>query len=919
MSLSLSGQRPLGAYASDAPVVALALRANIEGSRLRVREAAAVRFQGDRRLDSYRGGAEGVAAFVGGAPVVGHGVGPAFAAVDDPGADLPAAVWDVGELAAYVAPEAAAPSLTGLYAALGLGDPRADGPGAAPLSGQAEMVRLAYLELLNRARAMPGASLRRMAAFLTQGQSPLAALLTALADAHPEPGGPLLGVDREELQERLPRPRYLGDPSLTQPSDPDEVERLLSADGPFAARFLGFEPRPEQVEMARAVAEALATDEQDAPHHLLVEGGTGIGKSVAYLLPIVLFALRNNARVVVSTNTINLQEQLIGKDLPEVVDALRGLPGLDLSHFRYTQLKGKANYLCLRRWQDMAAADALSPDEARTMAKTLGWLRRTRTGDRSELPLEGRETAVFERLSASGFSACTGAREGACFYRHAREEAAAAHVVVVNHALLLSDLIVGGSLLPPYDFLVIDEAHNLEAEATRQFGFRIAQGNGADLFERCGAIVQTAAGALRASPLSEGVKAMNVRRVEAAQEPLQRAQTAWTNLMTALTAFAKAHRGDSQSDDGDLRVTPAVRANPAWSGVEVAWDAFDHSLADSANHVDALRQGMDALDADTVPGLEERKGELIEWLTDQRALRGKVGGFMARPDESFVYWLSGLNGALTMNGAPLDVAAYLSEALLSQKHAVVLTSATLTVRGDFRHLRERLGLEAPFELCLGSPFDYERAALLCVPTDVPEPNAPAYAGALADALRDLARAAGGRTMALFTSHASLRATASALQARLRGDGIGVLAQGVHGAPPQLAVRFQQEPRSVLLGAASFWEGVDIGNASLKVLVLARLPFNVPTEPIFAARSELYEKPFFEYAAPQAVLRFRQGFGRLIRSKTDRGAVVVLDARIVSKSYGALFLNSLPPTVRFRGPLAETVWRVRDWLGGAEAS
>ncbi|MCE2469791.1 MAG: hypothetical protein J4F32_04640 [Dehalococcoidia bacterium] len=263
-----------------------------------------------------------------------------------------------------------------------------------------------------------------------------------------------------------------------------------------------------------------------------------------------------------------------------------------------------------------------------------------------------------------------------------------------------------------------------------------------------------------------------------------------------------------------------------------------------------------------------------------------------------------------MNGAPLDVSTYLSEALLSQKRAVVLTSATMTVQGDFRHLRERLGLEEPSELRLGSPFDYERAALLCVPTDVPEPSAPAYA----DALRDLARAADGRTMALFTSHASLRATAFALQARLRGDGIGVLAQGVHGAPPQC---FQQEPRSVLLGAASFWEGVDIGNTALKVLVLARLPFNVPTEPIFAARSELYEKPFFQYAAPQAVLRFRQGFGRLIRSKSDRGAVVVLDGRIVSKSYGAWFLNSLPPTARFRGPLAQTAARVGEWLRAAE--
>ena len=854
--------------------------------------------------------------------------------VEDINGDLPGAVWDVGELAAYVAPEAAAPSLSGLCAALGVGaagggegsraEPQAPsarwgvGGGGGGLSGQAEMVMLAYLELVRRAREMRGATLRRLAAFLTQGQSPLAALLTALADAHAEQGGPVLGVDQDEIRERLPRARPLDNPGAGQRSDPDEVERLLSAGGVFASRFPGFEARPEQAAMARAVAEALATDERDAPHHLLVEGGTGIGKTVAYLLPIVLFALRNNARVVVSTNTINLQEQLIGKDLPEVVGALEGAPGLDLSRFRYAQLKGKANYLCLRRWRDMAAAEALSPDEARTMAKTLGWLRRTRTGDRAELPLEGRETAVFERLSASGFSACAGAREGACFYRHAREQAGAAHVVVVNHALLLSDLVVGGSLIPDYDFLVIDEAHNLEAEATRQFGFRIAQGSGAELFERCGGIVQAAAGALRASPLSEGVKAMSARRVEAAQEPLQRAQAAWGELMAALAAFAKEHRADAAGDDGELRVTGAVRANPAWGAVEVAWDAFDRALAAAADRVDALRQSLDTLDAEVVPGLDERKGELTEWLTDQRALRQRLGAFMARPDESFVYWLGGLGGSLSMNGAPLDVSEYLSETLLSQKRAVVLTSATMTVRGEFRHLRERLGLEEPSELRLGSPFDYERAALLCVPTDVPEPNAPAYAEALADALRDLARAADGRTMALFTSHASLRATAAVLEARLRGEGIGVLAQGIHGSPPQLAARFQQEPRSVLLGAASFWEGVDIGNTALKVLALARLPFNVPTEPIFAARSELYERPFLEYATPQAVLRFRQGFGRLIRSKSDRGAVVVLDGRIVSKSYGAWFLNSLPPTARYRGPLAQTAARVGEWLNGAGA-
>jgi DNA polymerase-3 subunit epsilon/ATP-dependent DNA helicase DinG len=222
-------------------------------------------------------------------------------------------------------------------------------------------------------------------------------------------------------------------------------------------------------------------------------------------------------------------------------------------------------------------------------------------------------------------------------------------------------------------------------------------------------------------------------------------------------------------------------------------------------------------------------------------------------------------------------------------------------------------LEEASELCLGSPFDYQRAALLCLPTDMPEPTFAGYPEAAAEALRDLATAANGHTMALFTSHAAVRATAQALRQSMAGRGVRVLAQGVDGSPQQLLARFQHDPRAVLLGTSSFWEGVDIGNGALKVLVVARLPFSVPTDPVFAARSELYDQPFTEYALPQAVLRFRQGFGRLIRSKSDRGAVVVLDKRVRAKAYGSWFLASVPPATRFQGPMSQVVAEVRRWL------
>ena len=900
----------------DAPVVAVAITAGAQGWL----SVAAVRFEGSEpreRFVSPPAAAAGLASFAGDAPIVGFGLADSLGSLASSGAAPRGSPWDIEELAGYVAPDAAEPTVGGMARAL-LGTGTSSDSGApAGLDPQAAAERAGwlYLALVERARHLPRAILSRLATLVAQSQSPLAELLAAVAeDPAVPPGGPMMGVDPREVQERLGRQRPIGAPTAARGVDADEVDALLGADGPFAALFPRYEPRPEQLAMARAVAEALATPKEDSPQHLLVEGGTGIGKSVAYLLPAVLFALRNNTRVVVSTNTINLQEQLVHKDIPDILATLETVPGIDVSRLRYTQLKGKANYLCLRRWETMAAAGALTEEEARTLAKTLVWLQDTRTGDRSELRLQGRETIAFERMSASGFATCQGAREGACFYRHARDDAAGAHLVIVNHALLLSDVLVDGSLLPDYDFLVVDEAHNLESEATRQFGFRVGQATVEEIVERASSDLQGITAATRVSGLEEPRKDGLRVKIEQAQVPLHRARSAWSDLVAGMTGFAKAHRPDAANGDGDLLLTSGMRSQPAWSGLEIAWDNFDHSIGESAQRMEALWRDLDSLSSESLPGLDDRKGEIIEWVGKVDELRSRVRGFVSSPEPETVYWLGGLNGAISLSGAPLEVASRLDAGLFSQKQAVVLTSATLTVRGEFAHVRGRLGIESPSELRLGSPFDYERAALLCLPNDAPEPGQPGYVNVLAETVHDLAVEADGHTMVLFTSHASLRGTALALRRRLASRGLTVLAQGVDGTPQQLVARFQQEPRAVLLGTSSFWEGVDIGNASLKVLVLARLPFNVPTEPIFAARSALYEQPFLQYAVPQAVLRFRQGFGRLIRSKGDRGAVVVLDGRLTTKSYGSWFVGSLPTTAIHRGTLAEAVRDVGEWLG-----
>ena len=521
-------------------------------------------------------------------------------------------------------------------------------------------------------------------------------------------------------------------PKPTKPVTADEVRRLLADDGPFAQRFRRYEARGEQAEMAEAVARAFgsmggSTDAEAEPHHLLVEGGTGIGKSVAYLLPAVLFALRNNVRVVVSTNTINLQEQLIAKDIPDLLDVLRGVPEVDVSRFRYAQLKGKANYLCLRRWEAAANTDTASPDDARTLAKTLAWLRETRTGDRAELRLSGAELASWDRMSASGFAMCTGAREGACFYRHARDEAASAHLLVVNHSLLLSNLQVGGSLLPDYDYLIVDEAHNLEAEATRQFGFRVSQATVENLVERLGGVIHGFGTVVRASALEESRKESADLRRDEAQMPLYKVRDEWAQLTAGLARFTAEQR---ESDEGEIRITPSERAQPAWSALDIAWDGFERSAAEASERADALLREMEDLPPETAPVLEQLKGELSEWMADQEDARRKIRSFVSEPDADTVYWI-GRGDNLSLNGAPLDVAPRLRDELFAPKPTVVLTSATLTVAGGFSHVRTRLGVEEPGEVCLGSPFDYKSAALLCLPTDMPEPGDPRYTDAVA--------------------------------------------------------------------------------------------------------------------------------------------------------------------------------------------
>jgi DNA polymerase-3 subunit epsilon/ATP-dependent DNA helicase DinG len=363
----------------------------------------------------------------------------------------------------------------------------------------------------------------------------------------------------------------------------------------------------------------------------------------------------------------------------------------------------------------------------------------------------------------------------------------------------------------------------------------------------------------------------------------------------------------------DLRLTAAVRANPSWAPVEVAWDEAARTLGDLQG---ALARIVDVLEpfAGSAEAVDDALADLDTAQRQLSEVSLALSAIVSAPVAEQVYWISGLERGLRLHAAPLDVGRLLQQHLFSQKDCVVLTTATAQVGGSFRYLRERLGLEPrTYTLAVPSPFDYPTQALLCVPSDLPDPAERAFPAAAHQALEAILQATGGQTLVLFTSHAALRAAYEHLRPRLRH--LTVLGQGVDGSRQHLLERFRTSPRTALLGTSSFWEGIDVVGEALSCLVIVKLPFSVPNDPVFAARSEQFADPFMEYALPQAVLRLKQGFGRLIRSRRDRGVVVVLDSRLWTKRYGGVFLRSLPPAASQRcswhdlGPLART------WLTG----
>ena len=694
----------------------------------------------------------------------------------------------------------------------------------------------------------------------------------------------------------------------------DELERAFGPEGLLARHLKCYEARAEQVRMAFCVAGAFNENKV-----AVIEAGTGTGKSLAYLIPALLWAVRNEQRVVISTNTINLQEQLIKKDIP-LLQRNSSTP------FNACLVKGRGNYLCLRKLEAGQAEPSLFPDAASQELQALAaWSESTASGCLSDLSFHpSREIWDDLRCEADqcGRSRCP--QFGRCFFYRARREAAAAQILVVNHALLLADIALrresgydATAILPPFTRLIIDEAHHLEEAATGALSVRISRagllrqlarlapsGNRAGILT----VLMTRLGKELPEALDQLYQELS-GLIEAALLPQTHELAAFVDRELDWLALALQDAQQSSTDlrGGEIkqRVTPELRSSSFWLELQ-------DRLGQLAERLTELSAGLGALDRAAARLPDPIRQGLESWLTDAAGIGQRLSATAAElnwfcdQDDLACRWLesrqTSRGSQATICVAPLEVAETIKASLLDPIPTVVFTSATLTVGDSFNYLRRRTGLdlldpERLELLSLASPFDYASQALVGIPRDLPDPTSAAFRQPLAAAVLRAVSLSQGGAFVLFTSFELLKQTHASLKSDLERLGLTVLRQGEGTGRHQLLARFRKERHAVLFGTDSFWEGVDVKGDALRLVIITRLPFQVPSEPIQQARAErisaLGGDPFREMSVPQAVLKLRQGFGRLIRSRDDRGAVLILDNRIVTKNYGKRFLKSLP--------------------------
>ncbi|MFB3853348.1 MAG: ATP-dependent DNA helicase [Vicinamibacterales bacterium] len=627
------------------------------------------------------------------------------------------------------------------------------------------------------------------------------------------------------------------------------VERVFAEGGPLAAALEDYEPRLAQQRMAVEVARSFETCSD-----LLAEAGTGTGKTLAYLVPAILCG----RRVLVSTGTKNLQEQIFFKDVP----ILRRALGVN---FKVTYMKGRANYLCLHRYQQLRDDPAVAGLDRDFLSLIEDWAVQTSTGDRAEIEDVPEDSPLWGQVAAAA-ETCLGGecpRHAECFVTRMRQRAAESDLVIVNHHLLCADASVRESgyaeVIPGCAFAIIDEAHQLEDVATQYFGLSVSNHRLDELVNDAGRLVGTKVPADRRAAVGRTV---------------QEVQDAARAFFSTLQSLRQPAAADASGGDERERIRPA-------------------DLDPAAEAGESLMFALEAF-AKTVDQVPDPGEDLAAIARRTREIRDQLRFLIEARDSDYVFFLEQRRRAVLLRAAPIDVSTVVRDAILGPMQATVLTSATLSVAGSFSYIRRRLGITGRREISLPSEFDFERQALLYLPARMPDPRSALFAEAAARevaALLDLSR---GRAFVLFTSHAMMRRVCALVEPSLRYP---LFIQGE--APRSVVLRqFRSTANAVLFATSSFWQGVDVVGEALSSVIVDKLPFASPADPIVAARMEAIASEggdaFNEYQVPLAVLTLLQGLGRLLRHRKDRGLLAVLDPRLRTKAYGQRFLAALPP-------------------------
>lgn len=718
------------------------------------------------------------------------------------------------------------------------------------------------------------------------------------------------------------------------PIDISKLEKLLMPKGPVAIK-LGdsFEHRKEQVKVLKEAAKAFNENSI-----ALVEAGTGTGKTFSYLIPSIIWALQNNERVVISTNTINLQEQLIGKDIPLLEESLK-------EQFTYSLVKGMRNYLCILRAEAMddGQQDLIEDEESDEINNIIEWAKTTSDGSLSDLSFSPRQN-VWDKVSAESESCirskCPHYSE--CFFFKKRREISAAQLLIVNHHLFFSDLAIKSAtndadsgILPGYNRVIFDEAHNIVDAATSHFSMSVAKFGLTRTLRRLkargkkgevrGLVNFAASTANKISKNDKNSELINTLfKIEEVVSPrIDIIESSINESFELIYDITVANTKEDKNGSGDisLRVLEHIQKTEEWMKAEESFDRLRVELLKIQGEIKFLLE---------ILGRNEDMPSITKLLIEFRSVSSKmdyyveaISTFFKQKDDQNVKWVEVRNRRgntfISLGISPIDVSGQLKQKLYDKTKTIVMTSATLAVEESFQFQKTQLGLEENNrvkEQRVLSPFNFKEQVLLGIPVNIPEYNSPDYIKAVSTILQDVVELSGGRALILFTSYQVLNSVTKVINEKLLDKGIEVLKQGTLPRD-KLLDKFRSTNNAVLLATDSFWEGVDIIGDALKLVVIMRLPFRVPTDPIIEARSDYLEKreinSFLNYSVPMAVIRFKQGFGRLIRSKNDRGAVLVLDKRITTKSYGKYFVNSLPECQKVYGKYEDMIKELKKFV------